>query len=99
MNSSEDRKRYFHDFKNGKTNIFAISGNLIIQTLPKFAFRKIDDDKIAVLAWMNRDEAEDWRQGNKLNNSAVVELTYSELTQYLNESSPVAQKNCTVEII
>jgi len=99
MNSSENRKSYFQEFKKGKANVFVISGNPIIQALPKFAFRKIDDDKIAILAWMNRDEAEGWRQANKSNNSVVAELNYSDLMQYLNESSPVTRKNCTIELI
>jgi hypothetical protein len=99
MSLSEDRKRHFQEFKDGKVSVFVITSSSTLEVVPKFTFRKIDDQNIAILAWVDRNEAENWLHSQKLNKSAVVELPYSELLQYLNGVSPVAPKNCKIELI
>jgi hypothetical protein len=99
MNLNEERANYFQDFKNNKKPVYGISGNGLNAAIPHLTFRKLNEDRIAILTWMKKSDAESWLSEHKLTNSYVVELYYSELMRLLDELSPSQRKGYTIELV
>lgn len=99
MDIHQERANYFKEFKDNRKPVYVISGHTENPGIPSLAFRKIDAEKIAVLAWMDEVKAEDWRKEHRLDSSHVVTLEYSELMRLLGALNPVQRKCYTIELV
>lgn len=100
MNIHDDRKKYFEEFRNNIKPVYMIfSGSNSIKEIPQFVFRKIDDIRIAILAWREKGDAEEWRLQKKLDNTRVVEISHSDFKKMLDELTPEQRKGYSIELI
>jgi hypothetical protein len=99
MDIHELRQQCFKDFHAGRITIFAIASP---EPAPDTSFfmRKLDSERLSILVWMNRNEAEGWLSENKLNSSArVVEATQKQMKDFLESHSPEYRARIKLELI
>jgi hypothetical protein len=91
-------KAFWIDFRNGQSKIYLLgNGKPPAPGFPGYTFRKLDANRISLLAWRSRDEAEKWiiTQGFTEDASdAVSEMDYPMLKGLIGNR----QSNVVVEL-
>ena len=99
MDIHQKRINSFKDFKESGKPLYVIYTEIENSKVPCFVFRKVDSEKIAILAWMDIAEAENWRKQRGLNASRVVALTYFDFMRLIEGLTPDQRKMHTIELI
>ena len=56
MNIHEERANHFQDFKSKKKSVYVVAGDKTDPAIPHFAFGKLDEERIDILAWMEKED-------------------------------------------
>jgi hypothetical protein len=97
MSTEMPHSTAFDEFRAGKWPVYVIVGQKRNPGVP--LFRKIDSQKIAIVAWKNEGTAEEFRSNNKLSNSSVIAVSYTDLTKFLDSLTPDQRRACMIELI
>ena len=99
MTLSEQRKAHFDAFTQGKATVYAVSSGSAVVNVPNLAFRKLSEERVAILAWMDQKAAEEWSLAHIEQDSMVITLTYSDLCSMLSDLTPTERQGYTIELI
>jgi hypothetical protein len=99
MDATAERRLFFEQFKQDQAVVFVIEGPTSGPDNLPFMLRKLDDERVSILAWIHKEEAEKWRVSNVGDDFHVTELSYIGLENRLKTLSAPGRQRLSLEVI
>jgi hypothetical protein len=89
---------FYTAFKSGAKPVYVLYTDPPDPVLGGFVIRKLDSNQIAIVAWINRAEAEEFRVRHKYERSLVTEMWYADFKRLLSDVAPEDRKLYKLEL-
>ena len=103
MNIHDERKSAFEAFRKGERNVYII---VLKKANPKtlqkddLFLRKIDDDRVSITAWIDKNQAELFLKDTiKHKNYKIIKITSEDFRAFLNQFSTEERQCILLDLV
>lgn len=96
--TKEDIEQAFSEFKDGSRQLYFITPCLETFTAREILFRKLSNNEVAILAWIERSEAEKWMAERRIERCRAQTISYPMLKALLESERQVSSVKFELEL-